>query len=285
MEGRELFVREDGGGETLLLLHGFPTASWDWHRLWTWLTRRFRVVAVDLLGFGFSDKPHGHRYSLFEQADLVESVLAALDGDGCHLLAHDYGDTVAQELLARDLERGRGEDGRAPGDGAPVRSACLLNGGVFPEAIDPLPVQRVLASPFGRAVAPLLPYRVFRRAFRRILGPGAGPGEEELRAIWRMITRDGGKRAVGALSRYQHERREHRARWTAALRETTRPIRYVCGPADPVSGAAMAARWRAVVPEADVAMLGDSVGHYPQLEDPRGVLDAVRDFHDSHRRP
>ena len=91
-----------GEGEPLLLIHGFPTASWDWHRLWQPLAQRYRVIACDMLGFGYSAKPRGHAYSLLEQADVQQALLAQLAVDQpVHVLAHDYGDSVAQELLAR----------------------------------------------------------------------------------------------------------------------------------------------------------------------------------------
>ena len=56
--------------EPLLLIHGFPTAAWDWHLLWQPLAERYRLIACDMLGFGDSAKPRGHAYSLLEQADL-----------------------------------------------------------------------------------------------------------------------------------------------------------------------------------------------------------------------
>jgi hypothetical protein len=67
-----------GQGEPLLLIHGFPTASWDWHYLWQPLAQRYRVIACDMLGFGDSAKPLDHAYSLLEQADLQQALLAHL---------------------------------------------------------------------------------------------------------------------------------------------------------------------------------------------------------------
>lgn len=68
-----------GQGEPLLLIHGFPTASWDWHYLWQPLAQRYRVIACDMLGFGDSAKPTDHVYSLLEQADLQQALLAHLN--------------------------------------------------------------------------------------------------------------------------------------------------------------------------------------------------------------
>lgn len=89
----QLFYRDHGKGpKALLLIHGFPTASWDWAPLWPALCEKFpRVIAMDMLGFGFSSKPVDHRYSMMEQADLHGALLARLGVARVHVLAHDYG--------------------------------------------------------------------------------------------------------------------------------------------------------------------------------------------------
>ena len=69
--GHRIFVREAGQGPPLLCLHGFPTASFDFARLLP-LLLHYRLITLDFLGFGFSDKPRPYTYSLFEQAMLAE---------------------------------------------------------------------------------------------------------------------------------------------------------------------------------------------------------------------
>jgi pimeloyl-ACP methyl ester carboxylesterase len=103
-----VFVRATGQGTPLLLIHGFPTSSLDWHRITPELAKHHRVLCFDLLGFGWSDKPTGHDYRIAEQADLAEAVLAHFGVEEAAVLAHDYGDTVAQELLARQQGGHRG---------------------------------------------------------------------------------------------------------------------------------------------------------------------------------
>ena len=117
----DIFYRVSGQGDVLLCIHGFPTASWDWHKLWPELEKRFRVVTADMIGFGFSAKPLDYAYSFADQANLFETLLDQLGINRVHILAHDYGDTVLQELLARRLE------GRLPFH---IQSAILLNGGI-----------------------------------------------------------------------------------------------------------------------------------------------------------
>jgi len=275
-QGRRIFYQDAGAGDALLCIHGFPTASWDWHRLWPGLIRRFRVIAPDLLGFGFSDKPTGHAYSLFAQATLVEELLQARELRAVHILAHDYGVTVAQELLARQLE-GKYRQGA----GVEIRSVTLLNGGLFPEATRPLFIQKVLKHRLaGPVLARLLSERTFRRSFSRVFAPGHRPTRSELRAFWSLIAHNNGQRVAHRVSRYQDERREYRARWTRALQSTGVPLRLIIGPEDPVSGRAIAARFRELVADADIVML-DGIGHYPQVEAPERVLEALFAFVDS----
>ncbi|NWU72469.1 MEST protein, partial [Pterocles burchelli] len=108
---QNIFYRDStgavGSSDIVILLHGFPTSSYDWYKIWEGLTQRFhRVIALDFVGFGFSDKPRPHRYSIFEQASIVEGLVRhlGLRHQKINLLSHDYGDTVAQELLHRSLQ-------------------------------------------------------------------------------------------------------------------------------------------------------------------------------------
>lgn len=270
-----VFYRDGGaGGETgLLLVHGFPAASWSWRRVWPDLSDRERVVAPDLLGFGFSDKPPGGPYSVFDQADLLEGLLGALRLERVHVLASAYGVTVAQELLARQ------EEGREEGFPFRLLSCCFLNGGVFPGANEVLPAQRLLLTPIGRYLFRFVPfsYRLFRRSFSRVFGSENPPTEEELRQVWELLTRDGGKRVMHELMRYQLTRRSHGDRWVGALARTDVPTALVLGPDDPVSGE-QAGRWRETVPDAPLTVLDSGVGHYPQLEAPSATVRAYRDF-------
>jgi pimeloyl-ACP methyl ester carboxylesterase len=274
--GQEFFwieqAREPGLDHALLLIHGFPTSSWDWHKLWDALGTKFpRVIAADMMGFGFSSKPPGYPYSILDQADLLEGLLAHLGVRRVHLFAHDYGDTVAQELLARHLERGAA--------GAPQIGSCvLLNGGLFPETHRARTIQKLLLTPLGPLLSRLMNRRGFDRSFAAVFGANTQPGREELDQFWDLIRFNGGTRIMHKLIRYMPERLAHRERWVGALQKTKVPLRVVNGPDDPVSGAHMVARYRELVPNPDVVTL-PGIGHYPQTEDPAGVLKAFLEFH------
>ena len=156
--GHDIFFRCEGKGAPLLLLHGVPTASWIWHRIWPMLISRYSVIAPDLIGFGLSDKPTRFAYSVMSQADLCQSLLAHCGVNDCHILAEDYGDSIAQELLARDT--------------GTIASVCLLNGGIFPEAHRTSLLQKLIMSRVGRPFAALVTRRAFHRALSRVVRAG-----------------------------------------------------------------------------------------------------------------
>lgn len=257
----------------LLCIHGFPTASWDWHAVWPALCRDFaQVLAPDMIGFGWSAKPRRYRYSIFDQADLHEALLRSQGIGRCHVLAHDYGDTVAQELLAR-------HDARAAcGDGSLViESVCLLNGGLFPETHRARTVQKLLQTPLGPLISRLVRKDNFARTFAALFGPHTQPDAQAMDEFWRLLQHGGGHRLAHKLIHYIPERRANRARWVGALQNTRVPLRVIDGPEDPVSGAHMVERYRQLVPDPDTVLL-PGIGHYPQVEDPQGTLRAFGEF-------
>lgn len=282
--GHDIFYNADGEGPALIAIHGFPSASMDWWPIWNELMSRFRVVACDMIGFGFSAKPLDYDYSIVDQADLHEALARELGIEDAHVLAHDYGDTVAQELLARheEVASRRASTGGGP-RGIRLRSICFLNGGLFPEVHRPRLVQTLLASPVGPLVGRLSSKRAFASGMTAIFGPNTPPSPHLLDELWELLEHNDGRRVLHKLIGYMAERRAHRERWVGALVTTQVPLRVIDGPLDPVSGAHMVARYRELVPNPDTVLL-PGIGHYPQIEDPDGVLRAFLDFHETRLR-
>ncbi|MCA8887526.1 MAG: alpha/beta hydrolase [Parvularculaceae bacterium] len=262
----------DAGDETkpwLLLLHGYPTSSWDWTFIWNALRRHFRLAALDMLGFGLSDKPRDIKYSIFQQADFQEALLEHLGVGEAHILAHDYGDTVAQELLARQNERALSFS---------LKSAVFLNGGLFPEQHRARPVQKFGLTPFGFILGMMMSREKLRSAFDKLYGPETKAGDDEIDAHWAMIEERRGARILHKLLNYVPERQTYRDRWVGALENATIALRLIDGGADPVSGAHLFQHYKKIVPNADAVLL-EKIGHYPHTEAPDAVVDAFFDFH------
>jgi pimeloyl-ACP methyl ester carboxylesterase len=262
---RMIFVRRLGEGPPMTLLHGFPSSSHDWARIVAPLAERHALLLADFLGFGASDKPAEHDYSLHEQADLVEALWAHEDVGSTVLVAHDYAVSVAQELLAR----------RAEGTLAVELVAVhLLNGGLYPDLHRPEPIQTALLDPDqGPRISAQLTEDHLVAALRPTFAEGfdvtAGSAE-----IWRSMSHDSGQLIAHRLIRYMSDRVLHAERWVTALETTDVPLAFVWGMLDPVSGAHLAERIRERRPDAPFTALED-VGHWPPLEAPRRVAAAL----------
>ncbi len=264
-EDRGVFVVRLGTGPLITLLHGFPSSSHDWAKVAPELARAQSLLLPDFLGFGASEKPVDHLYSLHEQADLVEAVWASEGVASTALVAHDYGVSVAQELLARQAEGSLGVE---------LRSVKLLNGGVYPDLHRPQPVQTALLDPDrGPEISALVNEELFVAGLRPTFAEAYDAAADSA-DIWESTSRSGGERIGHLLIRYIADRQEHGERWTTALETTGVPLGFVWGMLDPVSGAHMAARIQERVPRSSFLALED-VAHWPQLEAPDRVARAL----------
>lgn len=253
-----LFVRSAAGtGPTVLLLHGFPSSSFDYRNVVGALGGR-PWLTMDFLGFGLSDKPRPHRYSLLEQADLVGEVLAQTTTGPVSVVAHDMGTSVATELLARDV------DGQLPFD---LRSAVLTNGSVILERASLRPSQKVLRGPLGPVLSRLTGRAGFVRGFGRLFGSAHPLTPEEAQSQWDLLSHKDGHRIMHLLCAYLDERVRYAARWHGAISEWQKPLGFLWGLQDPVATVDVLAGLRELRPAAPVVEL-PGVGHYPQVEVP-----------------
>lgn len=262
LQGHNLFTRRGGTGQPLLLIHGFPTSSFDWALIWPQLSQRHALHALDMLGFGLSDKPGDYPYSIHASADQWQAYVQQHGLDEVSILAHDYGNTVAQELLARQNE------GRLP---FRIRTTAFLNGGLFPEATYPILMQKLLLGPLGPAMARMSSYRRFAASMRKICT--RVPDDSSLRAHWRLLECNHGRLVLPKIIQYIHERRRHRERWVGALQQCSVPLGLINGLDDPISGTSIVRRWRELLPDSKVIEL-PGIGHYPQWEAPEQVISA-----------
>ncbi len=267
---RRVFVRRmgasaEGAPETMTLLHGFPSSSHDWARVAPALAERYALLMPDFLGFGASEKPAEHTYSLHEQADLVEALWRDAQIGTTGILAHDYAVSVTQELLARRSEGALEVE---------LSSVRLLNGGLYPDLHRPQPTQTALLDPEqGPRLSALINEELFVAGLAPTFAEGYDSAADRA-GIWRATSRADGHRIAHRLIHYMRDREQHGERWVAALEGTDVPLGFVWGMLDPVSGAHMAQRIRERLPDAPFEALPD-VGHWPPLEAPERVAAAV----------
>ncbi len=252
-----IFVRSGAGtGPTVLLLHGFPSSSYDWRAVAPLLAGR-AWVTLDFLGFGLSDKPRRPN-SLLRQADLVTEVLDRTVQGPVVMIAHDMGTSVATELLARDVE------GALPFE---LRAAVLTNGSVILERASLRPSQKVLRGPLGPVLSRLTGRAGFVRGFARLFSADHPLSAQEAEAQWALLAHNDGHRMMHLLCAYLDERVRYAQRWHGAITAWDKPVSFLWGLDDPVATVNVLAGLRELRPAAQVAEL-PGVGHYPQVEVP-----------------
>lgn len=265
-KGHSIFVQDTAAPNkpVLLLIHGFPTASYDFHQLWPDLAETHRLVAFDMLGYGYSDKPRTWQHSIFNQADIAEALLKSKGIHECTMITHDVGDTVGQELLARHAE------GKL---GFRLKRVVMFNGGLFPETHRAILVQKLLLSPLGFVFSRLMKKEKLAASLRSVCS--AGLSDADIDAAWALMAHKKGNLCMHLLIQYMRERRENRDRWVEALQKADMPFALIDGVEDPISGEHMVQRFEELVPGKQTIRLA-GLGHYPHLEDAVKVLEALR---------
>ena len=265
--GRRLFVRRRGGSESplLLYLHGFPSSSYDWKPLLEARDGGEASIAFDFLGFGLSEKPADHVYTLAWQADAAQELVRRAGSPPVFLVGHDMGTSVATELMARDLS---GElDLHLAG-------AMLFNGSMLLHLARPTFGQKLLRSRLGPIFARLTSKRTFTAQFARIFSPEHPLSAEEAADQWSLLTHDGGARIAHRTISYMAERERFTERWHGAIRDWPGPLTLAWGLRDPVARTEVLRGLQELRPGVPTIELPDA-GHYPQIETPEAIAAAL----------
>lgn len=256
--GRQIFVIDEGNAqETIVILHGYPSCSYDYYAILPILTKSYRVIIHDHLGFGLSDKPLDYSYSLVEQADMAVALWQSLGLKEVHLLAHDYGTSVATELIARyNL-------GYEP---IKFNSITIGNGSMLIEMAKLIWTQKVLRHPYwGPHLAKLSSKALFVNNFNKLWYDKSKINLDEFDVLWQMLIHNEGRKSLPKVSRYTLERQYFWHRWIGALYQTDKHIHIIWADKDPVAIFEMAKELQRNIPENTLTVL-ENAGHYPMLE-------------------
>jgi pimeloyl-ACP methyl ester carboxylesterase len=255
----------------LLVLHGFPTSSFDYAAVLDGLRFGRRVLLFDMLGYGLSDKPD-RSYSIALQADVAAAFVAEVGLDRLALLSHDMGDTVGGELLARRAE------GSWPVD---ITQRVVTNGSIYIEQAQLTDGQLLLLGLPDERLPPGIPINeaTLTRSLRDTFSPATplvpdGWPDDPVPPAAAQIVHGDGHLVLPRLIRYIEERRANERRFTGAIETDPSPLHVVWGLDDPIAVPSMVDTLLAARPDASAVRL-EGVGHYPMVEAPARFLDAV----------
>ncbi|WP_154223521.1 alpha/beta fold hydrolase [Marinicella rhabdoformis] len=269
-----LFVVESKNQDSqlpfLVILHGYPTCSYDYHKVLTMLSVHFRVVIHDHLGFGFSDKPKDYSYTLIDQCDVALQLWERLGITKAHVLAHDYGTSVATELVARD--------NHGLLSGFEIKTLTLCNGSMHIELAQLRLIQRLLLNRIiGPSMANLSNRSTLAKNLKQIYFDSTKVSEDEVDALWHMMIHNKGKAVIHQTTQYIKQRKQFWYRWIGALQQTQLPVHVLWAENDPVAVIEMAEVLNNEITNAIKTTL-PQLGHFPMLESPDRWGQAVLDY-------
>jgi haloalkane dehalogenase len=262
VDGLRITYRELGTGPAVLLLHGWPTSSHLWRQVMVPIAQTNRAVAVDLPGFGASDKPLDRRYgfALFERT--IDVLLAELGIDQTAIAVHDLGGPVGVHWAIRNPRR--------------VTRLALLNTLLYPELSEAVvEFVRLLRNPGSRDR--LTSPAGLESVMRRGLVDQSRLTDEVLQAVREPFRTEESRRALAAAG-IQLEL-EGFAETGRRLHELRMPVRIIYGARDQLlpDVADTMARVERDLPQAVTTTL-PNCGHFLQEEAPQRVGELLARF-------
>ena len=252
--------------KSMVILHGYPTSSFDYYKVLPELSKNYRLILHDHLGFGFSDKPEDIDYSLIKQADVALELWRQLGLKKIHLFAHDYGTSVATEIIARynanelDIE---------------IVQLIITNGSIHIELSQLRTIQKLLKHKIlGKYVAKLTNFPIFRKNMKNIYFDSSKVTDNELKEMWKLIELNGGRKVIHKLTQYINERYLHWNRWVGALKKTQIPTKIIWAKKDPIAVVAIAELLSKEIPNNTIYWL-ENTGHFLMLENPKGFMKLI----------
>jgi len=249
--------------KSMVILHGYPTSSFDYYKVLPELSKNYRVILHDHLGFGFSNKPEDIDYSLIKQADIALELWRQLGLKKIYLFAHDYGTSVATEIIARynanelDIE---------------IVQLIITNGSIHIELSQLRTIQKLLKHKIlGKYVAKLTNFPIFRKNMKNIYFDSSKVTDNELKEMWKLIELNGGRKVIHKLTQYINERYLHWNRWVGALKKTQIPTKIIWAKNDPIAVVAIAELLSKEIPNNTIYWL-ENTGHFLMLENPEGFM-------------
>ncbi|HCU38355.1 MAG TPA: hypothetical protein DGT21_23940 [Armatimonadetes bacterium] len=262
INGTRIHYEDGGNGHTVLALHGFGSSCQSWRPLRDCLPG-LRIVAPDLKGAGWSDKPTDGAYGVLEQARLMVGVVDALGLEAPIVIGHSFGGAVGLEVAARLQEHA----GSAP------TGLVLINSIAFEQYIPPymtlLRTRRV-----GEVFCGLLKWVFARRRGGRVpTAPGFPMHSEALPAVPHCLLLPGGAEAFLATARQMLEYPVGERRCPSL----TMPTLVLRGTRDPVVPGHVARTLLERTPDARLVCLR-GCGHLPHEHQPGMTAAAIREF-------
>jgi pimeloyl-ACP methyl ester carboxylesterase len=266
LHGDRIAYRDEGSGETILLIHGMAGSSETWRAMIPQLATKYRVVAPDLLGHGRSDKPRGD-YSLGAFAVWLRDLLDELGVTRATIVGQSLGGGVAMQFVYQHPDYCQ-------------RLVLISSGGLGPDVGWTL---RLLSAPGAELIMPIIAPTPVLKVGNKLRSWASSVGIQSPRAaeIWSAYSSFADSQTRQAFLRTLRSVVDYRGQAVSALNRlhvaSELPIMAIWGDRDQIIPVAHAYAAHDVRPESRLEVF-EGVGHFPQVERPTEVVDLLDDF-------
>ncbi len=249
---------DEGAGDPVILIHGIPVWGYLWHALIPTLAKKHRVLAPDLIGFGYSDKSDCFDRAIARQAEMIDAWMEKTGVERAHIVAHDIGGGVALRLATLFPHR--------------VMRLCVMNTVCY----DSWPIEAMLQ--FGhpetrRKVSASTAITMLKQALKQ--GFATSPDDEILDGILAPYTTEVGKlsliRNAAALNT------NLTTEITALLPKIVTPTLILWGEDDVFQLVKYGERLARDIPGAQLVRVKDA-RHFVMLDQPKQVAEHISAF-------
>lgn len=266
LHGDRVAYRDAGDGEVLLLIHGMAGSSATWRSVLPPLSKKFRVIAPDLLGHGESAKPRSD-YSLGAFAVLLRDFLDELGVSQATVVGHSLGGGVAMQFIYQHPDYGK-------------RLVLIGSGGLGPDVGW---ILRLLSAPGAELVLPIIAPKPVLTAGNKLRSWFRGAGIHSPRGAetWSAYSSLADRQARESFLKTLRSVVDYRGQAVSALNRlharADLPVMAIWGDRDNIIPVEHAYAIHNSRTDTRLEVL-PGVGHYPQVEAPNEVVELIEDF-------
>ncbi len=264
-------IKNHDSKPTILFIHGFMGSSYEFYHLFDALANDFNLVAADMLGFGLSEKREDYHYSVLDYAEIQASLCHILALDKVHLVAHDFGAMVANQMLINHDELVKTKRTIHFN----IESVLFLAGEITPSERHFSIKERFMAGVLSQT---LLPFIYSKSWFtEQFNAKTAQPiAEQDLNTLWKLASKQEGSKVFKKLSQLFKEY-TFNGITRKNIRANTLPKHLLYGTQDPSIADKQLQRYKDLMTNLSINQI-EGVGHYPHLEKPTETARYIKTF-------
>jgi pimeloyl-ACP methyl ester carboxylesterase len=264
-DGIGIKYHELGTGDTIIFLHGFGASSYCWRHVSAALSLKYRVILIDLKGFGLSDKPLDEKYSASDQADIIINFIRKNNIQNVTLAGHSFGGAVTLLTYLKLSEEGDN----------PIKSLILIDSAAYKQKI-PSFIAMLRIPVINKLILSILPDNfVVKWILKESFYDDKKITDEMIKTYVSLKRLPGAQYAL--IKTAEQLTLPHLDEITEKYKEIKAPVLIIWGREDEITPLSIGQRLEKDIPNSKLVII-PQCGHIPQEEKPSEKIQISSDF-------